>query len=181
MHGIIVNQLRQFVVSNHGREVWNRLRADAGVEMADVPAIERAYDDADVMALVQAAAAASGGDVQALLEQFGEFLAPALLRIYAPVLRPEWRTLDVIEHTEERIHRVVRRQDPEAAPPYLTATRASPDAVVVDYVSPRRLCSVARGIMHGLASHFGERLDIQQPTCMLRGDPACLLVARLVG
>ena len=103
MHGIIVNQLRQFVVSTHGRELWNRLRAETGVEMADVPAIDRLYEDADVVALVQAAAAASGADAQALLEQFAR-----------------------------------------------------------------------------LATHFGERLDIQQPTCMLRGDSGCLLVGRLI-
>ena len=180
MHGLIVNQLRQFVVRTHGRKLWNRMRADAGVEIAEVPAIDRLYEDADVVALVQAAAAASGADAQVLLEQFGEFLAPTLLRIYAPLLRPEWRTLDVIERTEERIHRVVRRQDAQAAPPYLTATRRSANVVEVDYVSPRRLCSVARGIMHGLATHFDERLDIQQPTCMLRGDPACRLVGRLI-
>ena len=92
MHGIIVNQLRQLVVSTHGRELWNRLRAETGVEMADVPAIDRLYEDANVVALVQAAA----------------------------------------------------------------------------------------GIMHGLATHFDERLDIQQPTCMLRGDSGCLLVGRLI-
>ena len=180
MHGLIVNQLRQFVVHAFGRELWTRMRADTGLEIDDVPAIDRSYEDADVVALVQAAAAASGADAQDLLEQFGEFLAPALLRIYAPILRPEWRTLDVIQHAEARIHRVVRRQDAQAAPPYLTATRSSADVVEVNYESPRRLCAVARGIMHGLATHFNERLDIQQPTCMLRGDPACRLVGRLI-
>jgi predicted hydrocarbon binding protein len=179
MHGVIVNQLRLFVVSTHGRDLWNRMRADSQVEIAAVPAIDRTYDDADVLALVRAAATASDVDLQDLLEQFGVFLAPALLRIYEPLLQPEWRTLDVIERTEERIHRVVRRQDDKAAPPYLTATRRSAEVVEVHYVSPRRLCAVARGIMHGLATHFHERLDIEEPTCMLRGDAACLLVGRL--
>jgi predicted hydrocarbon binding protein len=179
MHGVIVNQLRLFVVSTHGRDLWTRMRADTGVGIAAVPAIDQTYDDGDVLALVKAAASASGTDPQALLEQFGVFLAPALLRIYEPLLQSEWRTLDVIERTEERIHRVVRRQDEKAAPPYLTATRRSPDVVEVHYVSPRRLCAVARGIMHGLATHFHERLEIEEPTCMLRGDAACLLVGRL--
>jgi hypothetical protein len=159
MHGVIVNQLRLFVVSTHGRDLWNRMRADSQVEIAAVPAIDRTYDDADVLALVRAAATASDVDLQDLLEQFGVFLAPALLRIYEPLLQPEWRTLDVIERTEERIHRVVRRQDDKAA--------------------PRHRAVVARGIMHGLATHFHERLDIEEPTCMLRGDAACLLVGRL--
>jgi hypothetical protein len=76
--------------------------------------------------------------------------------VYGPLLDSEWRTLDVIQHTEETIHRVVRMRQPGAAPPRLRVDRASPDEVAIHYDSPRRLCAVARGIVRGVAKHFGE-------------------------
>ena len=67
-------------------------------------------------------------------------------------------TLDVIEHTEQTIHRVVRRRQPGALPPRLRTVRVGPKMVILTYDSPRRLCAVARGIARGVAARFAEAL-----------------------
>jgi hypothetical protein len=54
-------------------------------------------------------------------------------------LDPAWRTLEVIEHTEETIHRVERRRQPGAAPPKLRVERKTAREVVLTYDSPRKL------------------------------------------
>ena len=96
--------------------------------------------------------------------------------MYEPLIPKHWRTLDILENTEETIHTVVRRQDDGIAlPPYLKVERASPALAIVEYTSPRRLCAVARGIVRGIAEEFRERVVIEQPECMLRGDARCLL------
>ncbi len=176
MHGLIVNQLRHFVVETHGREAWARINESAHVTLGDRPPIDRVYDDADVIAVVVTAATLTHTEPQALLEAFGAFLAPTLLRVYAPLIDSRWRTLDVVEHTEEHIHTAVRLRDPTAGPPYLTAKRTAPDRVVVHYTSPRRLCGVAEGIVRGIATHFGEQVTVRQSRCMLRGDAECEIV-----
>ena len=43
------------------------------------------------------------------------------------------------------------------------------------YRSPRKMCSFAEGLLLGAADHFGERLTIEQPACMKRGDDQCVL------
>ena len=43
------------------------------------------------------------------------------------------------------------------------------------YRSPRKMCSFAEGLLLGAADHFAERLTIEQPFCMKRGDPQCVL------
>lgn len=176
MHGLIVNQLRQFLVEAHGRETWAQINESAHVALGDRPSIDRVYDDADVIALVVAAATLTHTEPQKLLEAFGAFLAPTLLRVYAPLIDSRWRTLDIVEHTEEHIHTAVRLRDPTAGPPYLTAKRTAPDRVVVHYTSPRRLCGVAEGIVRGIATHFAETVAVRQRRCMLRGDTECELV-----
>jgi hypothetical protein len=95
------------------------------------------------------------------------------------LLKREWRTLDVIEHTEETIHRVVRMRQPGAQPPLLRAERTSPNEVVLFYDSPRRLCAVARGIGRGVANHFQEPIVIEERRCMHRGDPGCVIAYKL--
>lgn len=132
------------------------------------------------MGLIGTAAGTLGMPQPMLVEDFGEFLAPVLLGLQPRSVRPEWRTLDVIEHTEAHIHTMVRARDPDAGPPYLKATRVSADEVQVIYTSTRRLCILAEGIARGLAKHFGERITITQPECMLHGGSRCLIVVRLL-
>jgi hypothetical protein len=135
----------------------------------------KSYPDQDIVDLVAAAAELTGKSATALLEEFGEFLVPTYMSLYAALLKPSWRTLDVIEHTEETIHRVVRLRQPGALPPRLRTVRVGPNLVILTYDSPRRLCAVARGIARGLAARFGERLRMTDIECMHRGAQACII------
>lgn len=156
MHGLIVAELKMFMKSQFGTEAFSA--------------------DDDFMKIVATAAERTGLTPNALLESFGQFVAPRLLSMYPALVKPEWRSLDVIEHAERSIHTVVRAQHPAATPPYLRVHRTSPSEVIIFYDSPRRLCSVAKGIIRGLARHFGETLRITEERCMLAQAPDCTLV-----
>ena len=174
MHGIIMNQLQRYVVAQLGRDGWRELTHAAGVER-DTYNVGEVYPDPELIALVMSAVRHTGTPLQALLQDFGAFLAPALLRVYAPLIDARWRTLDVIEHTEPTIHTVVRMRIPGAAPPALLSRRVSATEVEIDYRSERKLCSVAKGIATGMAAHFGERISLHETECMHRGDSRCLI------
>jgi predicted hydrocarbon binding protein len=131
-----------------------------------------------MLALVGEAVTMTGVTATALLEQFGEALVPTYLSLYGNLLKAEWRTLEVIEHTEETIHRVVRMRHEGAQPPRLRAERTRPNEVVLTYDSPRKLCAVARGIVKGVAKQFKETVTIDERKCMHKGDPACVIVFR---
>jgi predicted hydrocarbon binding protein len=177
--GIIMNQFQRFVVSRFGRQAWPQLTAAAGIPLGDeLLPVDATYPDSYLSALVPAASKATGIAVPKLLEQFGVFLAPTLLRVYAPLLNPDWRTLDVIANTETAIHRVVRQRNPTAAPPELRVSRYGPDELSIDYRSQRGLCFVAEGIVRGIADHFGEPVELEHPECMHRGGQRCLMVVQ---
>ena len=42
----------------------------------------------------------------------------------------------------------------------------------ITYTSPRQLCALIDGLVTGVARHYGETIEIEQPLCMLRGDAA---------
>jgi hypothetical protein len=178
MHGIIHLELQNFVVERHGEAAWRTLLEQAGLS-GEIYTPLRSYPDEQIMRLVMAAVELTSIDVSVLLEAFGAFLAPRYIALYGKLLKPEWRTLDVLENAENTIHRVVRLREPGALPPRLQATRLSPNAISMTYDSPRKLCAVARGIARGIAAQFGERIAIAEHRCMLRGDSECVMTFTL--
>jgi predicted hydrocarbon binding protein len=178
MHGIIFAELRKYIETRLGPTVWESVTAQAGVDQTFLAT--STYPDEQAMRLVSAAGAIAERPVPELLEEFGEFIAPDLLEVYKPLIKPEWSALDLLERTEETIHTVVRIREPGAAPPQLHCTRVSPDEVVVLYRSRRRLCAVAKGIIRGIARHYHERVQVTEETCMHRGASECRIVVRRV-
>jgi hypothetical protein len=179
MHGIIQRELQKFVEHRFGAAAWPVLVAEvAAAGHRQVRADE--FPDAMMRALVAAAARDAGTPERRMLEEFGEFIAPHLLRMYPYMIKPAWRTLEVLLHTEQTIHHVVRMHHPGAQPASLRCVRQGPAQVVITYVSERRLCDLARGIVLGIARHFDERVAIDEPTCMHRGASACTLKVRRI-
>jgi predicted hydrocarbon binding protein len=178
MHGLLHLQLQRFVESQHGPEGWRELNRRAGLENRVLTALQ-SYPDEDMTRLVAEAVGLTGVPAPELLEAFGQFLAPVYLSVYASLVKPDWRTLDLLENTERTIHRVVRVRQPGAAPPVLSVERSSDTEVLVTYGSQRRLCAVARGIIRGVAAHYQEPVRITERTCMLRGGDACRISVRL--
>lgn len=179
MHGFIFSELRKYADTRIGSGAWNRLLQSAGLGNKLYLPIQE-YPDSDAVALVGAAAAETGMSQEEILEDFGRFLAPSLHGLYRTLVDPEWKTLDLLEHTEHTIHSVVRARNPGARPANLQAVRLSPEVVDLTYSSQRRLCPVAKGIIQGMAAHYGEDIVITETACMHQGAEACRMEVRLV-
>jgi len=175
---MIHTALQKYVETSFGADAWKTLLARTGLEDTIYTPLG-SYPDAQIVALVAAAEKLSGTSATALLEGFGEFLVPTYLSLYGSLLKPEWRTLEVLENTEETVHRVVRMRNPGAEPPRLRVERTGADEVELTYDSARRLCAVARGIARGVAKQFDESLFIRDKSCMLKGDPVCVIAFRV--
>ena len=160
MQGLILVELEHFVREKYGAETWSVLLDRSGLSHRSFVTTET-YPDSEVVRLVTTASAMTQTPVQELLEKYGEFIVPRLLELYRDSLKPGWKTLEVIANTEDAIHSVVRRQNPDADPPRILTLRLSRDEVTLAYASPRKLCAVARGIGRGIAKHFGEKLEIR--------------------
>jgi predicted hydrocarbon binding protein len=180
MQGMMFVELSRFIDERLGSGEWERALTAAGLSERDYSPRSPAPDE-EFVALVTAAAEAAGEPVQTTLEAFGEFIAPDLLGgLYGTLLDDDWDLLDFLEHTEEAIHTVVRVRDPSAKPPRLRTVRSGPDEIFILYDSPRRMCSVAKGIIRGASKHFGEPIEILESRCMLAGAARCQITVRRV-
>ena len=172
MHGIIFSELRKFVDSKMGSTGWESVMVGSGIGRKMYLPIQE-YPDGDMIALVTSASKILNLPPAAILEAFGEFIAPSLLGLYRTLVKPDWKTLDLLENTEQTIHTVVRARNRGAKPAQLQVVRTSPTTADLTYRSDRRLCPVAKGIIKGLAAHFEEEITITESACMHAGADAC--------
>ena len=179
MHGTIFSALRGFAEKEFGSGTWAAMLKQAALGDRVYLHVQQ-YPDAEAMALVLAASSLTGQPVAALLEKFGEFIVPELMKMNGHLLLPQWKTLDVIEHTEATIHKVVRVKNPGASPPELKTTRLSSSELLLIYTSSRRMCTFAIGIGKGLAHRFHENIVITQPVCMHQGSSHCEILFRKI-
>ena len=177
MHGIFFFELKKYVEARMGSDAWLHLLRAAGLQDRVYSPLE-IYPDREAMALLEAASERSGRSQQALLEDFGTYVAPHLLHMFRAIIRPEWTAMDVLEHTERLIHSAVRMRHPGASPPRLYVERPSPEEIRIEYRSARRLCAFGKGIIRGIARHYREDVQIDEPTCVYRGDPYCTIRVR---
>ncbi len=176
MHGIIFFYIQKFAdEATSGKTTWLKLRETVSVSNNRYLPNE-VYPDGDAVKLLQKIADTCGETLPSLIERFGKFLAPHLIKVAGQHIDPAWRTLDLIENTEEIIHKMVRTANPGAEPPVLETVRHSPNELHLVYSSGRQLCLLAKGITRGLADHYGETIVIEETSCMHEGDPFCSLV-----
>jgi hypothetical protein len=121
VHGLIFFYIQKFAdVVSPGTSSWQMLRSQTSTGMANyLPS--GVYPDAEAVQLIESIARSTGRPLPIILEEFGEFLAPHLIRVAGALVNPAWRTLDLIENTEAIIHAMIRTTNPGATPPVLEA------------------------------------------------------------
>jgi hypothetical protein len=179
MNGIVFVEIGKFAQSRLGEQAWREVVRLAGVppriyyRVAD-------YPDEEAFALLSALSKAMEEPLPMILQSLGEFIVPDLIKMSRYWIKPDWKTLDLIANTEETIHEMLRSDGSQTNPPRLHCRRSSPEEVIVTYDSPRKMCALAKGIIMGVGKHYGEKVTIAEPTCMLAGGVVCQLIVKVV-
>jgi predicted hydrocarbon binding protein len=168
VHGVIFTSLRDYLTSEHGADHAQAIFDD------QIYLLSESYDDALLVQLVVKAAGATGRDVDEVVHDFGVFTAmTTFARLYPAFFAIAPSAREFLLTVETRIHELVRATIPNAAPPQLRIEEHGEKGVSIVYSSPRRLCVLLGGLVQGTARHYGEVASIDEPSCMLRGDPTC--------
>ena len=173
MKGIVLNLLEETIRRHHSEAVWEAVLDAARVDGAYTSLGN--YSDDDFHALVAASCRITGRDPATFVRWFGEQAIEPLAERYPrlfeqPSARAFLLTLNNVIHPE------VRKLYPGSEVPHFDYLPSSGNSLAMRYVSKRRLCGFAEGLIAGTARHFRERASIAQQECVLRGDAACLFV-----
>jgi Haem-NO-binding len=182
MHGIIFTALKKYIRTKLNDQAWDLLRIQSGLHGRIYLPVQ-SYPDDEIAALLATAPSLLNVPSAVFLDDFGRVLVPDLLQVYRGLMKPHWRTLDLILHVEHTIHHVLLLSDPDPTDPAglnLHCARIAPFQVAIRYDSPHKLCTLGKGIIHGLAAHFAERITIVERTCLHRGDACCDLAVTVL-
>src|SRR5262245_27905229 len=117
MHGLIFIELKKYVETKFDSATWEKLLEKAG-QKHQLYLAATVYPDSDILKLVTTACEMTGLTANAVLEDFGRFIAPDLIEQYKFLINPNWGLLDFLANTEETIHKIVRfSQGRDSAPP----------------------------------------------------------------
>jgi Haem-NO-binding len=167
--------LRDYLTARHGAGLTQDVFSEEPIYV-----LSEAYPDERLLALVGRAAEATSRDADDLLHDFGLFTgSTTFTRLYPALFALAPSARDFLLTVETRIHELVRQTIPNAQPPQLRVSELGEDGVAIDYRSPRQLCVLLRGLAEGTAQHYGETAELEEVTCMRRGDPACRFEVRL--
>ena len=172
MKGIVFNILERLVSQSFGEETWDRLLAAAELDGAYTSL--GTYEDEELVKLVGAAARELDMSPNDVIFWFGRNALPLFAGQYPQLFEPHDSARSFVLTLNEIIHPEVRKLYPGADVPVFDFSSRD-DILVMGYRSPRKLCAFAEGLLHGTADHYGERLTIDQPRCMNRGDEHCVL------
>jgi len=168
--------LERVVVQEHGDDAWETLLDRA--ELDGVWTSLGSYPDEHLLKLVGAASVELGLEPDAIVTWFGAKAMPYFAERYPQLFDPHSNARSFVMTLNNIIHPEVRKLYPGATVSDFEFDSSSPDVLLMGYSSPRKLCSLAEGLLIGAADHFGERVSIDQPECMKRGDSRCLLAIR---
>ena len=174
MKGIVFNLLEEVVTRQHGERTWDDLLATAGLEGAYTSL--GSYPDSHLMKLVEAAAGALDRTAEEVLRWFAADALPLLADRYPQFFEPHRSTRSFLLTLNDVIHPEVRKLYPGAEVPVFDFETPSQEVLTIGYQSQRKLCAFGEGLIQGAAAHYGEQVLVEQPKCMHRGDPRCLLV-----
>jgi predicted hydrocarbon binding protein len=177
MHGLIFTELRKYVEAKFDHATWEKLLEKAG-QKHQLYLASAVYPDSDILSLVTSACEMTGLSANAVLEDFGEFIAPDLVDQYKFLVNPSWHLLDFLCNTEDTIHKIVRFHK-GVTPPRLVATRVAEDKVVITYTSIRKMCALLKGIVKGAAKYYKEDVSVLETRCMLHGDAECVVTVQV--
>ncbi|HUR30147.1 MAG TPA: heme NO-binding domain-containing protein, partial [Saprospiraceae bacterium] len=155
IHGSIFLLLNKFIDHHLSYGIWDQLLSESGA--SDVAFdVKENYPMGLFESILNAAGKRINLNKNQLEEKFGEYLVPDLLISYAAFLKPEWKTFELLEHTETVMHHAVRQLNSAASPPILHIFKVDETLLVIDYYSKRKMSCLAIGIIKGIATFYNE-------------------------
>ncbi len=172
MKGIIFKVFEEYAETALGKEILAEVKGQCKLDRAIFLATG-SYPDEQLFSLVKATADIAGKSVDEILYECGRYAIKPLSGIYGPFFKV--KSAKEFLQKLDRVHTAMTRTLPDARPPRFTYQEPSERELVMFYRSPRKLCTLAKGMIAGVADYFHEQIAVEEKQCMKQGHPACEL------
>ena len=171
MYGLVNRALEELIRKEHGDAMWERIKADAGVDVEVFIRMDQ-YPDEITYQLVQSASHVLHAPVESLLHAFGVHWTLYTGREgYGALLSDAGSTLQEVLTNLDDLHTRVGLMYPQLRPPSFRCTDVAADRLVLHYYSSRAgLAPMVVGLVEGLGKRFGQQLRITPQLRRTHGD-----------
>lgn len=175
MKGAIFTGFAEYVEKEFGLTAWLKTLDSCELASNGEYLSTELYDDAEFRVLADTLGKIVGVDREYLFRGFGEYFFPVLMSLGLTLVKDIDNLFDFMRAVDSVIHIEVQKSDPLAYMPTLLYDQPQENVLIVRYMSHRRMCHFAEGLILGAAAHFKQKVYIYQTKCLCKGDEHCLI------
>lgn len=175
MKGAIFIGLSEYVESEYGLTAWLKALDQTELPSNGEYISTDLYDDIELTSLLGTLEKLSGKSIEELSRGFGQYFFSTLYQVALKHIEHIDDLFEFLVAVDSIIHIEVQKADPLAYTPSLFYDTPDSNVLVMRYISQRKMCYFAEGLILGAAEHFNETIKITQPECMHKGDKHCLI------
>jgi hypothetical protein len=164
MLGVVFTELLHMVEARHAQATPERIIERAGLSHGGAYTAVGSYPSEELERLLAALAEETGSTRTQLLESFGEYLFGRLAAAHPQLLAERPSLFDLLGHLDQTIHPQVQRLYPQAELPRFGVLQRDARRMLLRYDSPRRMASLAVGLIRGAAAMYGVDVSVQLET-----------------
>ena len=180
MQGAVFTAFSDMVIEKLGMGQWNKILEEVSPESEGIYTSVAQYADDELIAMVVALSEDTGIPVPELVKSFGEYLFSILYENSPTDISHVDNLKDFLLLIDGVIHKEVKRLYPDAYLPTFDYSEGEEGQLIMYYESKRKLCHLSEGLIEGAAAQFGQKIRIDHPECMHRGDPKCKLIVNFL-
>ncbi|MBO9490182.1 heme NO-binding domain-containing protein [Endozoicomonas sp. G2_1] len=175
MKGAVFSGFAEFIEQEYGLAVWQETIEQSQLESNGEYLATELYEDDEFNQLMSTLERITGQNNPEIQRKFGVFFFPTLFSLVQQQVKHIDNLFDFLRAVDEVIHVEVKKADPMAYTPTLLYDQPQPTTLVIRYVSRRKMCFFAEGLILGAAKHFNQTVAISQTECVCQGDEHCLI------
>jgi hypothetical protein len=162
MYGMVNQAVRGLVLEQFGQDAWKNIHEKAGAP-ENFDSFNN-YDDAITYGLVGAATEVLELPAEKILFAFGEYwVLKVAAQSYADLMDKTGTDFLSFVKGLDHMHSRIKVTFPNYKPPSFRVEALAEDRFQLDYYSDREgLLPFVEGLMHGLATHFEQKVEIRQ-------------------
>ncbi len=173
MKGMVFLAVNDLVESQFGIQAWEEILNQVSPECGGIYTSTEDYPDEDVVKYVLAISEKLGVDPTDVTRTFGTFLFGELNKKYDIFTKVSPGLFEFLSSIENVIHKEVRKLYHNPSLPTVECQVINDMDLRMRYVSPRKLCFLAEGLILGAAEHYGDTITLTHDVCMHKGDDHC--------
>lgn len=175
MKGSVFQGLSEFIESKFGLDVWQEIIDNNELESEGEYLASDNYSDSELITVITALSKITNLTPEEIQRQFGEVFFDTLMGLVISRVKEIDDLFDFLRAVDTVIHVEVQKSDPMAYLPSLFYDQPNKEILVIRYLSSRKMCYFAEGLILGAAKHFNQEVSIIQNQCMHKGADCCLI------